>query len=32
MGGIGGAGTSSSLKTPVLIGGDIGFGGQPLPE
>lgn len=32
MGGIGGAGTSTMLKTPVLIGGDIGFGGQALPE
>lgn len=30
MGDIGGAGTM--LKEPVLIGGDIGFGGQTLPE
>ena len=32
MGGIGGAGSSTLLKTPVLIGGDIGFGGQALPK
>ena len=32
MGGIGGAGNTTLLKTPVLIGGDIGFGGKALPE
>ena len=32
MGGIGGAGSSTLLKTPVLIGGDIGFGGEALPK